>query len=58
MREFTRVLDVREVLVVSDDRNRVWGALEVLLPFREGKDDCKEFFVVDIVVTLGWEESL
>ena len=33
MREFVRILEVGQVFMVSEDRNRMWGALQVLFPF-------------------------
>ena len=44
--------------MISDDRDRVWGALEVLLPFRECQDDSKEFPVIDVIVSFSWGECL
>ena len=52
-----RVFKVRQVLVVGDDGNRMRCTLNVLTPFGEGKDDCKEFSVIDVVVPFSWEES-
>ena len=43
VREFARILDIREILVVDDDEDRVWNALEVLFPFEKCKDNSKEF---------------
>ena len=57
-REFARALDVREILVVCDNRNGVWGALEVLFPFRKGKNDGKEFSVINVIVMFHWGEHL
>ena len=53
-----RVLDIREVFVVSDDGHRVQGALQVLFPFRKGKNDGKELSVVDVIIMLSWKERL
>ena len=33
MREFTQILEVGQVLMVSEDGDRMWGALQVLFPF-------------------------
>ena len=33
MRELARILEVGQVLMVSKDRDRMWGALQVLFPF-------------------------
>ena len=56
-RKFTWILKVGQVLVVSDDGDRMRCTLNVLTPFSESKDDCKEFAVINIVVSFGWEES-
>ena len=44
--------------MVDNNRNRVWDVLEVLFPFRKGKDNDKEFFVVDVIVTFHQGECL
>ena len=44
--------------MISDDRDRVRGALEVMLPFEEGKDDSKEFSVINVVVVLSERKVL
>ena len=43
--------------MIGDDSNRVRCTLNILPPFGEGKDNCKEFPVVDVVVSFGREES-
>ena len=55
--EFAGVFEVGQVLVIGDDSDRMGRALNVLSPFSEGKDDCKEFSIVDVVVSFGGEES-
>ena len=52
-----RVLDIKKVLVISDNGDRVRGALEIMLPFGEGEDDSKEFSVINIVVVLSEGED-
>ena len=44
--------------MINDDRDRVWGALEILLPFRKCKDDSEEFPVIDVIVSFSWGEHL
>ena len=44
--------------MISDDRDRVRGSLKIVLPFREGKDDSKEFSVINVVVVLSKREGL
>ena len=43
--------------MVGNDSNRVGRTLNILPPFGEGKDYCKEFPVVDVVISFGREES-
>ena len=43
--------------MIGNNSNRVRCTLNVLPPFREGKDDCEEFPIVDVVVSFGREES-
>ena len=56
-REFVRVLEIGQVLVVSEDRDRVRSSLQVLLPFHKSEDDSKKFAVVDVVVALSQREG-
>ena len=39
--------------MVCDDGDRMCGSLKVLMPFLQGKDYCKEFTIIDVVVALG-----
>ena len=55
--KFTGVFKVGQVLVIGDDGNRMRCTLNVLTPFSESKNDCKEFAVIDVVVSFSWEES-
>ena len=43
--------------MISDDGDRVRGALEIMLPFRKGEDDTKEFSVINVIVALSEEEG-
>ena len=55
--EFTRVLEIRQVLVVGDKSNRMGGALNILVPFSESKNNGEEFAVVNIIVSFSGKES-
>ena len=57
-REFVRVLEIREILVVGEDRDGVRSPLQVLLPFHKGKDNGKEFPVIYVVIALCRGEGL
>ena len=37
MREFAWIFEVGQVLMVGEDRDRMWGALQVLFPFTKAK---------------------
>ena len=43
--------------MIGDDGNGVGCTLNVLSPLSEGKDDRKEFPVVDVVVSFGRKKS-
>ena len=40
-REFAGIFNIGQVLMVGDDGDRVGHSLNVLMPFGEGKNDCK-----------------
>ena len=42
--------------MVGDDGDRVRRSLDILSPFCEGKDNSKEFAVIDVVIPFGREE--
>jgi len=44
--------------VVSKDLNRKWGAVEVVSPGSKGADDCKEFSIIDVVISFRLGERL
>ena len=58
IREFARVFDIGEVLVVGDNGNGMWGILEILFPFKEDEDDSKEFSIVNVIIMFGRGKSL
>ena len=47
------VFDIREILMISDDGDSKRSSLEVVFPLSESKDDCKQFSVVNIVVSFS-----
>ena len=57
VRKFVGILDVGQVLMVCDDGDRVRCSLNVLMPFCESKNDCKQFSVIDIIILFGREEG-
>ena len=57
-REFAQIFEVGQVLMVSEDRDGMWGALQVLLPFTQSKDDSKKLPIVDVIVAFHCREGL
>ena len=57
-REFARVLEIRKIFVVSEDRDRVRSSLQVLFPFDKCKDNGEELSIIYVVVALGGGEGL
>ena len=57
MREFARVLEIGQVLVVGENGNGVCGALQVLFPFCQGKNDYQEFMVIDVIISFCSREG-
>ena len=57
-RELARVLEVGQVLMVSEDGDRMWGALQVLFPFAQSKDDSEKLLIIDIIVSFCCREGL
>ena len=43
--------------MVGDDGDRVGCPLNILTPFRESKDHCKQFPVIDVIVSFGGKEG-
>ena len=57
-REFARVFEIGQVLMIGEDRDRVRSPLQVLFPFSKSEDNSKEFLIIDVVVALGQREGL
>ena len=57
-RELARIFEIGQVFMISEDRDRVSGPLQILFPFSKGEDNGKEFLIIDIVVALGQGEGL
>ena len=58
MREFAWIFEVGQVLMVGEDRDRMWGALQVLLSFTQSKDDSEKLLIVDVIVMFCCREGL
>ena len=58
MRELVRILEVGQVLMVGEDGDRMWGALQVLFPFAQSKDDGEKLLIIDIIVSFCCREGL
>ena len=43
--------------MIGDDGDWMGGPLEVVLPFREGKNDCKKFSIIDVIVPFCHREG-
>jgi hypothetical protein len=46
--------EVGQVSVVKVHLDGMWGAFQKGAPFFEGPDDCKRFFVINLIINLGW----
>ena len=57
-REFMRVLEIRQVLVVGEDRDGVRSSLQVLLPFYKSEDNGEELPIIYVIVALRQGEGL
>ena len=53
LREFTRVLEIGQVFMISEDRDRMRSPLQILFPFSKSEDNSKEFLIIDVVVALS-----
>ena len=53
-----RVFEVREVLVICQDSERMGSAFEIVMPFLEGADDGEKLTVINIVVAFGIVERM
>ena len=57
MSEVLGLFEVSQVLVVGDDSHWVLSSCEIVSPFFECLDDCQEFPIIDVVVSLGRGEG-
>ena len=57
-RELARILEVGQVLMVGEDGDRMWGALQVLFPFAQSKDDGEKLSIIDVIVSFCCREGL
>ena len=57
LREFATVFQVGQVLMISEDRDRVRSPLQILFPLSKSEDNSKEFLIIDVVVTLSQGEG-
>ena len=48
--------EIRQVLVVSEDLDGKRGSMEIVSPRLQGTDSGKEFPVIDVIVSLCWDE--
>ena len=55
MVEVLGLIEVHQVLVVSEDLDGEGGSVEVMSPELQGMDDCEKFSVVNVVVMFGWD---
>jgi hypothetical protein len=46
--------EVGQVLVIGDDLDGMWGAFQKGAPFFEGSNNCEKFFVVNLIINVGW----
>ena len=52
-REFARVFEIRQILMIGEDRDRVRSPLQVLFPFNKGEDNSKELLIIYVVVSFS-----
>ena len=45
-REFVRIFKIRQILMVGENRDRMGGALQILFPFCQGKDNSEKFPII------------
>ena len=57
-REFVRIFQVGQVLVVGEDRNGMGSPLQILFPFCKDEDDSKEFLIIDVIISFSNGEGL
>ena len=45
--------EVGQVFMVHEDVDRVWGAQEIVAPGVQGAHDCKQFSIIDIIISFS-----
>ena len=50
------LIEIGEVFVICENLHRKWRAMKVVAPRFQGTDDCEEFSVVDVIVSLSKRE--
>ena len=58
MVEVLCLAEVGEVLVVGKDLNWERGSSQIMVPSFQGVDNSKEFSIIDIVISFGWEKGV
>ena len=43
--------------MVGEDRDRMWGTLQVLFPFTQSKDDSEKLLIIDVIVVFCHREG-
>lgn len=56
--EILRLMEICQVFVISENLHWEGGALEVMAPCVETVDDCKEFLVIDVIISFSRGEQL
>ena len=44
--------------MVGEDRDRMWGALQVLFPFTQSQDDGEKLSIIDVIVVFHCRDGL
>ena len=57
-REFARVFEIGQVLVIGEDRDRVRSPLQVLFPLSKSEDNSKKLLIIYVIVSFGRREGL
>ena len=57
-REFARIFQVGKVLVVSEDRDWMRSALQILFSLCKGEDVSLEFTIIDVIIAFCCRECL
>ena len=57
MTKILGLFEISQILMIRYHGYRVFCASEVMAPFFQGLDDCKEFSIIDIVVSFSRREG-